>query len=403
MNWIEQVMAATEYAETPRSFIRWAALSALSAVAAPNVFLDKVFYKLSPNIYTLILAKSGLGKGFPVSLAKALVKKAHCTRVIDGRNSIQSMIKELGTIKTGPNNNGTINLKDSRGFLISGEFADFVTYDPQAFIILTDLYDTHYNEEWKNSFKNTGIDVLKNPCLTMLAASSPVHFKECLPTASITGGFIGRTLLIYEDKRSRINPLIDKPEVVFSIDQLSEYLAKLSEIKGEFQWSPSGRQVFEPWYEQYRIRGDADNSDTTGTEQRMNDHVLKIAMLLQLAEDYNELTITGRHVATAIALCEEVAKNAKRNLLTEGKSASKDHVKVVLESLFKSKDFTSSRSLMMSNNWGHINTIELDVAVESLKQMGFLEEFTHKDQIYYKLGPKAIKIFFSQIQEGKVQ
>lgn len=402
MNWIEQVMAATEYAETPRSFIRWAALSALSAVAAPNVFLDKVFYKLSPNIYTLILAKSGLGKGFPVALAKALVKKAHCTRVIDGRNSIQSMIKELGTIRTGPNNNGTINLKDSRGFLISGEFADFVTYDPQAFIILTDLYDTHYNEEWKNSFKNTGIDVLKNPCLTMLAASSPVHFKDCLPTASITGGFIGRTLLVYEDKRSRINPLIDKPDVVFSIDELSEYLTKLSEIKGEFQWSPSGREVFEPWYESYRIKGD-EAQDSTGVEQRMNDHVLKIAMLLQLSEDMNELVITGRHVATAVAMCEEVAKNAKRNLITEGKSASKDHVTVVLENLFKSKDFTSSRSSMMAANWGHINVIELDVAVESLRQMGFLEEFTHKDQIYYKLSQKAVAVFFNEMKQDRVQ
>lgn len=400
MDWIEQVMAATEYAETPRSFIKWAALSALSAVAAPNVYLDKIFYKLSPNIYTLILAKSGLGKGFPVALAKALVKKACCTRVIDGRNSIQSMIKELGTIRTGATGNGTINLKDSRGFLISGEFADFVTYDPQAFIILTDLYDTHYNEEWKNSFKNTGIDVLKNPCLTMLAASSPIHFKECLPTASITGGFIGRTLLIYEDKRSRINPLIDKPDIAFSIDELSEYLAKLAEVKGEFHWTQEGRAVFEPWYESYRLRSDDDN---TGTEQRMNDHVLKIAMLLQLAEDYTELVITGRHVATAIELCELVARNAKRNLLTEGKSASKDHVQVVLQCLFKSKDFKSSRASLMANNWGHINSIELDVAIEGLKQMGYVEEFAHKDQVYYKLSQKAIAVFFSEMKSGRVQ
>ena len=399
-DWIEKVMAATEYAETPRSFIRWAALSALSAVAAPNVFLDKIFYKLSPNIYTLIIAKSGLGKGFPIAMAKSLVKKAHCTRVIDGRNSIQYMIKELGTIRTGASNNGTVNLKDSRGFLISGEFADFVTYDPQAFIILTDLYDTHYNEEWKNSFKNTGIDVLKNPCLTMLAASSPIHFKECLPTASITGGFIGRTLLVYEDKRSRINPLIDKPEVVFSIDELSEYLSKLAEVKGEFRWTKDGREVFEPWYESYRIRSD---DDSTGTEQRMNDHVLKIAMLLQLAEDMSELVITGRHVASAIELCETVAKNAKRNLITEGKSASKDHVTVVLESLFKSKDFTLTRSSMMAANWGHINSIELDVAVESLKQMGFLEEFSHKDQVYYKLSAKAVSVFFNEMKSGRIQ
>jgi hypothetical protein len=45
----------------------------------------------------------------------------------------------------------------------------------------------------------------------------------------------------------------------------------------------------------------------------------------------------------------------------------------------------------------------LDVAVESLKQMGFLDEFTHRDQTYYKLTPKAKQIFFGEMQTGRVQ
>jgi hypothetical protein len=401
MNWIDMVMAQTEYAETPRSFIRWAALASISAVAAPNVFLDKVYYRLSPNIYVILLAKSGLGKGFPVALAKILVRKANCTRVIEGRNSIQAMVKELGTIRT-QEMNGTPALKDSRGFLVSGEFADFVTYDPQAFIILTDLYDTHYNEEWKNSFKNTGIDVLKNPNLTMLGASSPIHFKECLPAASITGGFIGRTLIVYEDKRSRINPLVDKPEIAFEPEELVQYLRELKNIKGEFSWTDSGKRVFKEWYQELRENEDKHKEDDTGTEQRLNDHVLKVAMLLQLAEDKDNLIITAENVKKAVELLLDIARNSKRNLIVDGKSASKDHVTAVLRTLMTRPGEPYTREAILSQNWGHINIMEFDVAVESLKQMAFVEEYVSGGSQFYRLTKKGVNIFFSQAK-GRVQ
>ena len=39
---------------------------------------------------------------------------------------------------------------------------------------------------------------------------------------------------------------------------------------------------------------DKHKEDDTGTEQRLNDHVLKVAMLLQLAEDKDNLIISSR-------------------------------------------------------------------------------------------------------------
>ena len=220
MGWLDDVMKATSHAETPHSFIKWGALSAISAVAAPHVFLDRGgLYKVSPNTYVMLLARSGLGKGFPIWMAKALVEDVKCTRVISGRNSIQSVLKDLGSSHTTKDSNTPV-FRDSRGFLVSGEFADFITYDPHALIILTDLYDTHYNSTWKNTTKGQGIDSLVKPCLTMFGASTPVHFKSVVPESSIGGGFIGRTLLVYEDKRSRNNSFIEAPEHPFDVGAL---------------------------------------------------------------------------------------------------------------------------------------------------------------------------------------
>src|SRR6266704_1581124 len=164
-----------------------------------NVYLDRYYYILYPNIYVFLVARSGLRKGNPVNLAKKLVQEVGVTRVISGRNSIQGVLKDLGKAHSTPN--GTI-VKDAAGFMISGELASFLIKDPEALTILTDLYDTHVNEpEWKNTTKTQGIDTLKNPCITLLGATNEEHFQDAVPTNAIGGGFIGRTSIVFEGVR----------------------------------------------------------------------------------------------------------------------------------------------------------------------------------------------------------
>src|SRR6476469_10441112 len=103
MTWLDEVMRATDEVESPKSFIKWAALSAIAAVVKNNVYLDKHYYKLYPNIYVMLIAKSGMRKGFPVAMAKELVKSIDNTRVIAGRNSIQGVLKTLSTSYTREN------------------------------------------------------------------------------------------------------------------------------------------------------------------------------------------------------------------------------------------------------------------------------------------------------------
>ena len=101
-SWIDKLQEATAGAETPRSFIYWSAIATIAAVANNGVYLNrrdpetkKIIYRLSPNVFIMLIAESGLGKGLPVVLAKKFVQKVGKTRVISGRNSIQGIIQEL--------------------------------------------------------------------------------------------------------------------------------------------------------------------------------------------------------------------------------------------------------------------------------------------------------------------
>ena len=76
MNIIQELLKQTDEAETPRTWIRFAALMSISAVTSFNVYLDKFYYKLTPNVYALLIGKSGLGKALPVYISKQLVEES---------------------------------------------------------------------------------------------------------------------------------------------------------------------------------------------------------------------------------------------------------------------------------------------------------------------------------------
>src|SRR5260221_11655360 len=174
MNWIDDLMKDNTDVETPISYMYWSLMCCISAAAANNYTLrtlkgNLLYYQ---NLYVILMGESGLGKGFPINLAKRLVQEAKITRVIAGRSSIQAIIKELATTRS---EQGKAILTDSRGFIVNGELSTAVIQDPDALTILTDLYDGAYNKEWINLLKGDGAEKLKFPYLTCLFGSSPAH------------------------------------------------------------------------------------------------------------------------------------------------------------------------------------------------------------------------------------
>lgn len=179
-NWVDSLTEENKFVETPESWIWWSLICCISAAAGNNYFLTtlkgNLIYK--PNLYVMLLGESGLGKGYPVNLAKRLVQKSNATRVIAGRSSIQAIIKELATTRS---KEGQAPIEDSRGFVVNGELSTAIIADPDSLTILTDLYDGNYNAEWTNLLKGDGAEKLKFPYITALFGSSPAHFYDSIP------------------------------------------------------------------------------------------------------------------------------------------------------------------------------------------------------------------------------
>lgn len=175
----------------------------------------------------------------------------------------------------------------------------------------------------------------------------------------------------------------------------------MKEVKGQFKYSASGKKYFDEWYPEFRANQEK-TPDETGTTERLQDHVLKLAMLYQLAEDYRELVITKENIERSISLCNLVLKSGKRNFIESSPGELEGRInmgKVLTILIGKPPDFVISRANLLRQSLGQFNINDLDIAVEYLKQGELIVEYTHKNKPFYKLTTRAITEYADAIRE----
>ncbi len=372
LSFLSNLECATQEFESPRRFFFWAGLAAISAVCKNRIWLDRE-PKLYPNIYVMLVAASGLRKGHPVAIAKKLVKEVGNTRVISGRNSIQSIIKELSTTWASP---GKPPCTDACGLIISGEMSTVLIREPEALTILTDLYDGHYNPDWNYTLKGSGREELKGLGITMLGAINQTHLADMLDKKDISGGFMGRTLIVEEFERNCKNPI---PHMIVDIPMLAQPLKEIAKLEGCFTLTDDARKTYELWYERFEPEK---RSDVTGTANRMHDHILKIAMLLALSRE-PKLIIEKEDVIKALDVCHNFERSAASVTKGKGNSDFAPKIRVFIDDLIAARGRYISRSALLTKRWGDFDALDLERMVLTLEQAGGLKKRTKGDDIQY--------------------
>lgn len=384
MNWIRDLVEANSENEAPERFFYWAALTAMSAVIRKNIFMERHYYKLYPNIYVFLVAKSGMKKGIPVALCKKLVEKSEATKIVSGRNSMQRIILDLGKMTT--IEKGGIR-KEAQATIISGELASFLVKDPSALTILTDLYNVHENEEkWVNSLKGTGVDTLFKPCITLLGATNEEHFVGAVPQADVKGGFIARTFIVSSSNRGIPNSLVDAPKKLVDIDNFVPFLKDLSKLKGEFKWTRETGAFYKNWYDDFVINLP---DDSTGTYGRIGDGIIKVAILLSLSKKL-ELVMDMDSLQEAKAECMNCARSAHQ-VSMGGSSSTSGQTRIVMQSLLSHPNHKLSRTQILKKHWGDIDSFTIDIVAETLLSAGIIDIENYGKERFYIMKGEIVK------------
>lgn len=399
MTWVTDLVEQHQELESPLSFWYWSLLCAISATVKDNVWLNRQIYDIYPNIYVMLHAESGLKKGPPVSMARRLVSTVNNTKIISGRSSIQGILKDLGTGAGYSMPGGKIVKQEkSVAFICSSELSSSIVEDKVATKILTDLYDRQYNlGEWRSLLKMETFS-LKDPTITMLTATNEAMTEDFFTRAAIQGGYFARTFIIYESLANTVNslsvPLDNPPNYVVSAD----YLKQLATLKGAFQplgskeqtdthpleyrnrrtgrigyFSPAG-YIYEEWYDNFKEDIERSKTkDETGTLNRFGDSVLKVAMLLALAEK-PELVISERAMTEAIQQSQKLIGNIRQTTHgTKGLSPSKVLKGEIIRELLERDTHQVTRTVLMKKMWMHYSSAnEFDEMMNSLEQAGII-------------------------------
>lgn len=375
-NWVSSLADENRFVETPESWIWWSLLCCISASAGNNYFLSSLKGNLiyKPNLYVMLLGESGLGKGYPVNLSKRLVQKAKATRVIAGRSSIQAIIKELATTKS---KEGEMPIQDSRGFIVNGELSTAIIQDPDSLTILTDLYDGNYNHEWTNLLKGDGAEKLKFPYITALFGSSPAHFYDSIPQVNIDGGYIGRNLIVYEEKRSKNVDLLDNDAP--GDDKFETYIApkyvphleNIAKNKGQLAPNESARSMFNTWRRKWR---EIQKPDKTGFLNRIPDHVLKVSMCLCLSDWEFTGEITEQHISEAIEKVTSLIYANQKTTSGRGPDPLAVATKATVDRLLAAPDQRLLKKQLLWKLYGEVNTFTLDQVLDNLVEMNWVKK-----------------------------
>jgi len=405
MTWLDKILEDHKDFESPLSFWRWSGLAAIAAVMQDQVWLDRHLYKMYPNIYVMLYADSGLKKGPPVAMATKLVGLVGNTTIIRGRSSVQAILKEMATITTVPG--GKVR-NNSSIFISSSEMSSSLVEDPAAAKILVDMYDRNYNEgEWKSLLKQESF-TLNNPTVSSLTATNEAMSEDFVTGAVMKGGYFARTFIIAESKRNKRNSLVFQPDNIPDYKQYVGYLKELIKLKGAFKYLSSLKEddyytipikvndtthymsevgkIYHNWYDDFLDTVDSQEvKDETGTLNRFGDSVIKVAMLLSLAE-HPKLEITVESMNEAIRICEQLLGNVRKTTMNKNGMSTSSHLKglIVNELLNVRENHLISRQMLTKKFYMHYSSVEeLDNMMESFHVAGMIiTESTEKGTLY---------------------
>lgn len=310
-NWIQTYLEYTSESESPTNYHIWNALSALSGAVKRNVWVDQGVYILYPNLYVSLVGPPGrTAKSTALYLAKQLVSEARVVKFGPNSCTREQLIKAMAEGKL--NNQCAMSVW-------STEFSSLI--GPSGILMiqfLLDIYDCNYtdSEGWSYETKHQGKDKIVNPYLSGLFCTTPEYLVESMPDNIIGHGFTSRVVFVHEERERLVNPRPRKPPRELA-QSLVEDLRHISRISGEFSWTDSGREAYDAYYHSL-YQNIPDDHRIEGYHWRKKIHILKVAMLLALAER-DDLILGKEEIDSAVQILHGIERNMVRVFKAVGK------------------------------------------------------------------------------------
>lgn len=299
-DWIKYYLAYTYDQESPESFHIWVALSCIAGVLRRRVWFDMGYFKVYPNLYTVLVAPPGrCKKTTAMRLGRDLLIEVPGINFTPDSSSREKLISIMSQ-----------KYSDGMSAITahSGEFASLLATSSESMVgFLTDIFDCP--TKWEHATKGTGTETIKFPYFNLLACTTPDDLARKMSMSAVGIGLTARVVFVFEE-----NPRIRDPIPSLTEDQqaliqlLIEDLTTISNIEpGPYTFdSPETKEYYSAWYRNHLAdpnpTGDA---RLAGFYDRKFVHWIKVAMCVAASRS-DEKLLTQEILETALAAIEMV-------------------------------------------------------------------------------------------------
>ena len=319
---ISEFMAVTSKMATPLCFRRWTAIALGSAALSREVYCEiEAGVPLYPNLYIMMVARPGVGKTRPISVARRVaIGQGKDIGLAPNKVTQERLLQMLGTRFAGiPDKDG-----EARPLSFFFNISEIGTLMPKADLAymqaLADLWDCPELFEYQT--KNKGQDKIVDSYLVMLLGAQPAWFGEGFPPNAFDMGLPARLIVIYSDDAVEYavtqTPVGETPKMVLSnVDPLIARVRQMKQCRGRVIFTPEALGRFQEWQA-------ADYPPTVidpmlqGYARRRKLHAAKVATVLALSAHPTDMSIHGADFDQALDYLFEAEKDMPKALAAAG-------------------------------------------------------------------------------------
>lgn len=198
-NWLAAYQEFTSGTESPPTFHFWVGIGTIAGAAQRKIKMDAGYFEIHSNLYIVLVSPAGKSrKTTALRIGKGLLSAAKDYGQ-DINFSTQSatpaaLVRQFVSI-TNSEHQSLTTFSAELGSLLGSRSAEVTDF-------LTDIYDA--NPDWDKQTVSRGLEKIGKPWFNLLAATTPQWMGDNLSKTAMEGGFVSRTIFIYQDTRLRV-------------------------------------------------------------------------------------------------------------------------------------------------------------------------------------------------------
>lgn len=377
-NWLTSYKDYIIKHESPDIFHFWVAVQMIATALRRGVWINRGAYVVYPNQYVILVAKSGsCRKSVAMEIGLDLIDEVENTHILHERMTVEGLMDRLQRVLVLPN--GRV-VPDGSLLIHADELSNLfgkASYISDLLSFLTAAYTSKAKLDFLT--RSRSLTSVRNPCIGLLAGTTPDSMSEIFPSLTLVSGLIGRILLIVGERGERVS----KPKLKKSLrSALIHDLIRISKIYGEMTVTKETEAAFDSWYNAFPKDVSAELSTFY---ERKHDHVWKMAIIMSISES-DEMIITHDHFLSAIQAVELV-ESRMGEVLTYIGATSQSSVADFVFSFIKAKHPEPlSHSILLRKSYRRLQGLnEFKDIIDALVEQNRIVQAASRHGIYYSL------------------